>query len=152
MSENILKPYKHFGRNVKVEWDLFNYATKADLKRGVNTSNLVAKLDLAILQSQVDEIDIDELKTVPADLSKLSYVVDNDVATKAVYNKLVTKVNTIDTSRLALKMQYITDKPRLEKIIDDANKKKPDASGHVKKTDYNVKIIEIVGKHLILLV
>ena len=44
-------------------------------------------------------------------------------------------------------MQYITDKSRLEKIIDNANKKKPDASGHVKKTDYNVKI-----KHLILLV
>ena len=66
MSENILKPYKHFGRNVKVEWDLSNYATKANFKIGVDTSNLVAKLDLAIFQGQVDEIDIDELKTVPA--------------------------------------------------------------------------------------
>ena len=39
---------------------------------------------------------------VPVDLSKLSNVVNNDVAKKAVYDKLVTKVNNIDTSRFAL--------------------------------------------------
>ena len=39
------------------------------------------------------------LKTVLADLNKLRNVVDNDVVEKTVYNKLVTKVNSIDTNR-----------------------------------------------------
>ena len=35
---------------------------------------------------------------VPTDLSKLSNVVKNDVVKKTVYDKLVAKVNAIDTS------------------------------------------------------
>ena len=35
---------------------------------------------------------------VPTNLSKLSKVVDNDVFKKTVYDKLFTKVNTIDTN------------------------------------------------------
>ena len=101
---------------MKVELES-NYSTIANLKRakGVDTSNIVAKSDLAILQAEVDEIDIDKLKTVLADLSKLIYVVDNDVARKSVYDKLVTRVNAIDTSGFDLKMQYTTDKSCLEK-------------------------------------
>ena len=34
---------------------------------------------------------------VPVDLSKLSDVVKNDVVKKTVYDKLVAKVNSIDT-------------------------------------------------------
>ena len=61
-----------------------NYATKADLKggTGVDTSNLAAKIDLASLEVEVDKIDIDKLKTVTADLSKLSIVVNNDAVKK----------------------------------------------------------------------
>ena len=59
-------------------------------------------------------MDIDKLKTVLADLSKLIYAVDNDVARKSVYDKLVTRVNAIDTSGFDLKMQYTTDKCCLE--------------------------------------
>ena len=55
---------------------------------------------------------------------------------KSVYNKLVTKVNNIDTSGFALKIKYDTDKSDLEKKISDT-------SGLVKKTDYIVKISEI---------
>ena len=33
MSQFFLEPYETFDRNVKVELDLSNYATKADLKR-----------------------------------------------------------------------------------------------------------------------
>ena len=40
---------------------------------------------------------------VPVDLSKLSHAVKNDVVKKAVYDKLVTKVNNIDTSDFVLK-------------------------------------------------
>ena len=59
MSRHFSGPHKHFGRNVKVESDLYSYATKADLKgkTGVKTSNLAAKLNLASLRAEVDRID-----------------------------------------------------------------------------------------------
>ena len=58
---------------------------------------------------------MDKLKTVPLDLSKPSNVVNNDVVKKAVYDKLVAKVNNIDTSGFVLKTKYDTDKSELEK-------------------------------------
>ena len=76
---------------------------------------------------------------VPVDLSKLSDVVKNNVVKKDVYDKLVTKVNNIDTSGFALKTKYDTDKSELENKI-------PYISGLVKKTDYDAKIAEIEGK------
>ena len=65
---------------------------------------------------------------VPVNLSKLSDVVKNDVAKQIVYDKLVAKVNNIDTSTFVLKTKYDTDKSKLENKI-------PDTSGLVKKTD-----------------
>ena len=67
---------------------------------------------------------------VPVYVSKLSDLVKNDVAKKDVYNKLVAKVNNIDTSGFVLKTKYDTGKPELENKI-------PDNSGLVKKTDCN---------------
>ena len=58
---------------------------------------------------------------------------------KTVYDKLVTKVNSIDTSRFVLKINYDTDKSELENEISDT-------SGLVKKTDYDAKIAETEGK------
>ena len=46
---------------------------------GVDTSNLAAKSDLASLKAAVDKLDINKLKTVPSDLSRLNNVVDNDL-------------------------------------------------------------------------
>ena len=60
------------------------------------------------------------------DLSKLDDVVKNDVFKKTVYDKLVAKVNSIDTSGFLLKTKYDSDKRELEKKI-------PDTSGLVKK-------------------
>ena len=57
---------------------------------------------------------IDKSLPVPTDLSKLSNVVKNDVVKKTVYDKLVAKVNSIDTSRFVLKTKYDTDKSELE--------------------------------------
>ena len=55
---------------------------------------------------------------IPDDLSKLSNVVKNDVVKKTInynkYNKLVAKVNNIDTSDFVLKTKYSTDKTELE--------------------------------------
>ena len=62
---------------------------------------------------------------IPADLSKLSNVVKNDVVKKVDYNycnyKLVAKVNIIDTSDFVLKTKYDTDKAELKKKISDIN-------------------------------
>ena len=77
---------KRIGGNVKVELNFSSYATKAELTNaaGVDTSNLAAKSDLAGLKAEVDKIDIDQLKTFPVDLRKLSKVVNNGVIKKTV--------------------------------------------------------------------
>ena len=109
------------GENVKVELDLSDYATKADLKKatGADTSSFAKKSDLAnfkpdvdkldidklkkvpsglnSLKSKVDKIDVDKLVLVPVDLSKLSSVVKNNVK-KTEYNELVKKFNNISTT------------------------------------------------------
>ena len=56
------------------------------------------------------KLDIDKLVPAPVDLSKLSDVVKNDVVKKTAYDKLVTKVNSIDTSTFILKTTYDADK------------------------------------------
>ena len=103
--------------NVKV--DLSNYATKTDLKNvtHVDTSSLALKTNLASLKTEVDKLDIDKIVSVPVDLSKLSDAVKNDVVKKVVNDKLVAKVNNIDTSTFVLKTKYQTDKTKLEKKI-----------------------------------
>ena len=143
MSQYFPKPYEPFGGNINVKVYLSNYATKADIKNisHVDTSSFALKLNLAYLKSDVGKLDIDKLVPVPVDLSKLSDLVKNDVVKKDAYNKLVAKVNNIDTSRFVLKTKYDTDKSELENKI-------PDTSDLVKKTDYNTKIIEIEGKIL----
>ena len=108
MSEYFSEP-KSLGGRVKVELDLSNFETQGDLKNatGVDTSKFPKKVDLANLQSDVDNLDIDKWKNVPTnlsnlkskvdkldihkilpvpvDLSKLSDVVKNDVVKKDIY-------------------------------------------------------------------
>ena len=100
MSQYFSKWYEPFDEDMNVRVDLSNYATKTYLKNisHVDTSSFALKSNLASLKTEVDKLDIDKLVPVPVDLSKLSDVVKNDVAKKAVYNKLVAKVNSIDTS------------------------------------------------------
>ena len=93
------------------------------------------KMSQNIITRLVDKLDIDKLVPLPVVLSKLSDVVKNDVVKKTAYDKLVAKVNSIDTSGFVLKTKYDTDKSELENKI-------PDTSGLVKKTDYNTKITE----------
>ena len=61
MNEYFPEP-KSLGGRVKVELDLSNYATKADLKNA--TGFCPKKVDLANLKSNVDKLDIDKLKNV----------------------------------------------------------------------------------------
>ena len=144
MSEYFPKP-QYLGTNVKVELDLSNYATKADLKNatGVDTSDFAKNTDLANLKSDADKLDIEKLKnvssglsnvkskvgkldigkleTTPVNISKLCNVIKNNVVknTELLNNELVKKVNAIQTT---------------------------DTSNLSKKTDYNKKISEIENK------
>ena len=117
MSQYFPKPYEPFGGDINVRVDLSNYATKTDIKNisHVDTSSFALKSNLASLKTEADKLDIDKLVPVPVDLIKLSDVVKNDVVKKTVYNKLVAKVNSIDTSRFVLKTSYNTNKKELEK-------------------------------------
>ena len=148
MSQYFPKPYEPFGGTINVKVDLPSYATKADLKNETkaDTFKLAVKSDLASLKAEIDEIDVDKSKLVPVDSSKLSNVVNN-VVKKAVYDKLLAKVNNIVTSGFVLKANYDTDKSDLEKKISDADRNS-DTSGLVKKTDYNGKITKIESKIL----
>ena len=130
MSQYFPKPYQPFSGDINVKVDLSNYATKADIKNisHVDTSSFALKTNLANLKTEVDKLDIDKLVPVPVDLSKLSDVVKNDVVKKTAYDKLVAKVNNIDTSTFLLKTKYDTDKTKIEN-------KTPDTRGLVKKTD-----------------
>ena len=137
MSQFFPKPFRSFGGNINVKVDLSNYATKTDLKNvtHVDTSSFALKTNLASLKTEVDKLDIEKLALVPVDLSKLSDVVKNDVVKKAVSDKLVAKINNIDTSDFVLKSKYQTDKTELEKKI-------PNMTDFVKKA----KLTELESK------
>ena len=137
MIQYFRKPYESFGGDINIKVDLPNYATKTDIKiiSHVDTSSFALKTNLANLKTEVDKLDIDKLVPVLTYLSKIRNVVKNDVVKKDVYDKLVAKVNDIDTSKFVLKTKYDTDKSELENKV-------PDTSSLVKKTDYNTKITE----------
>ena len=141
MTQYFPKPFNsHFGDSIKFKIDLSNYAAKTDIKNisHVDISSFALKANLANLKTEVDKLDIDKLVPIPVDLSKLSDVVKNDVK-KDVYNKLIAKIDNIDTSNFMLKTKYKTYKTELENKI-------PDTSGYVKKANYNTKITELENK------
>ena len=84
MSQYFPKPYEPFGGDINIKVDLFNYATKADIKNTshIDTSSFALKSNLARLKTEVDKLDIDKLVPVPVDLSNVSDVVKNYVVKK----------------------------------------------------------------------
>ena len=101
MSQYFPKPYEPFVGDINVKVDLSNYGAKTDIKNisRIDTSSFALKTNLANLKNEIDKLNIDKLAPVPVDLNKPSDVVKNDVLKKTVYDKLVAKVNSIDTSR-----------------------------------------------------
>ena len=139
-------PYKSSSNNIKVKLDLTNYATKDDVKNitHVDVSSYATKTNLASLKTEVDKIDTDKLKTVPADLAKLNNVVKNDVVKKTDYSTKVTiieaqiagltkntvdnladitKLKAIDTNSFVLKTKFSADINTLDDKIDGVEKK-----------------------------
>ena len=87
MSQYLPKPFRSFRGNVKVKFDLSNYATKTVLKNltHVDTRIFALKTNVASLKTGVDKLEIDKLALV--DLGKLSDVVKNDVVKKSVHDE-----------------------------------------------------------------
>ena len=156
MSSQYFPPYGS-SNDIKVELDLASNATKYDVKNITHlyVSSYATKTNLAALKTKVDKIDTDKLKTVPADLAKLSNVVKNDVVKKTDYNTKVTSIesqiagvtkNTLDnlgditklkatdTSNFVLKTKLASDITTLESKIDTVDKKIPDISELTTKT------------------
>ena len=69
MSQYFPEPYECSGEDIKFVLDLVNYSTNANLKgaTGIDTSTLASKTDLACLKFKLVNLDVDKLKTVPAD-------------------------------------------------------------------------------------
>ena len=120
-------PYKSSSKNVKVELDLPNYATKTDLKNitHTNVSSFVSKTNLSALKTEVDKIDIDKLKTVPDDLAKLSNVVKIEVVKKTDFS----------ADNYVTRTKFSTDDE-----IDKVDKKIPDVFGLATKSSVTILI------------
>ena len=131
ISQQFPKSFKSFEGNIDVKVNLSNYSTKTDLKNvtHVDTLSFALKTNLASLKTEVDKLDIDKLAPIPVDLSKLSDVVKSDVLKETVYDKIVAKVNNINTSNFVLKTKHQTDKVELEKKYNVTN-----STNFVKKT------------------
>ena len=120
-----------------VEFDLSNYATKADLKNAtsVDTSDLAKMVNLANLKSEVYNLDIGKLQTTHVDLSRLSDVVKNEVVKKTVHDELVKKVKAIKSTSNLVKYKSTP--------LDTRNV--------VKTSDYDTKLDEIENESLVMI-
>ena len=120
-----------------VEFDLSNYATKADLKNAtsVDTSDLAKMVNLANLKSEVYNLDIGKLQTTHVDLSRLSNVVKNEVVKKTVHDELVKKVKAIKSTSNLVKYKSTQ--------LDTRNV--------VKTSDYDTKLDEIENESLVMI-
>ena len=103
----------------------FIYATESNLKHatGVNISKFAKEVNIASLRSNIDDLNNDKLITVPVDIYVDLYnvidVVEKEIVKRTTYQKLVKKVNAIQTTG---------------------------TSDLVKQADYNAKIYEIENK------
>ena len=106
---------------MKVELNLFNYATKADLKTatGVDTSKFAKTFDLASLKSNVDKIDINKLKNLPTNLSNLKTKVDKLDVDKIVHV-------SVDLSKLGDTVINVDEKDVYNAKIKNIEDKIPD--------------------------
>ena len=103
-----------------------------------------SKTNLAALKTEVDKIDADKLKTTPADLTKLTNAIENDLVKRTDYNARVisieaqiagltkntvdnladiTKLNAVDTNSFVTRTKFSADTNALDNKIDGVEKK-----------------------------
>ena len=133
MSQYFPKPYESLGGDTNVKVDLSNYASKTDIKNisHIDSSCFPLKSNLANLKTEVDKLDINELKSLPTNLgnlkskvdkldfdklaplpvalSKLSNLVKNDVVKKTEHNANIKNIEDeiSDITNLATKNTVI---------------------------------------------
>ena len=107
-------------------------------------SSFASKTNLAALKTEVDKIDTEKLETAPADLTKLTNAIENDVVKKTDYNTKVTsieaqvagltknavdnladikKLKPIDTNSFVTRTKFSADTNALDDKIDGVEKK-----------------------------
>ena len=141
MSEYFPEP-KCLGGRVKVELDLSNYATKADLKTatGGDTSKFTKKVDLTNLKYNVDKLDIDKLKNVLTNLTNLKIKVDKfDIDTLVHVSADLSKLSDVVRNGAIKKDAYNSKIKNIEYKIRDI-------TNLATNTSLNAKIDEIKGK------
>ena len=79
----------HSKNEINIDLNMSSSAKKSRLKK---FNWIWYKADLASLKASNDKLDTGKLKTSPADLIKLSKVVENNVVKKTVHNDLVKKL------------------------------------------------------------
>ena len=138
MTQYFPKPFEPLSGDINVKVDLSNYATKAELKNvsHVDVSSFALKSNLASLKTEVDELDIDKLMPVPNDLAKLSNVLKNDVVKKTEYNKIISKVDNIESTKFVSRTTYEKDRSNFEDEISKVEKIIPDVNDLVKKNRF----------------
>ena len=121
MSKYFPKPYEPFDGDINVKVDLSNYATKTNIKNisQVDTSSFTLKSNLASLKTEVDQLNIDNLKSLPNKLINLKSKVD--------------KLNIDELARISISV----DLSKLSNVVKIED---------VKKTEYNIKIKNIEDK------
>ena len=101
--------------------------------------------NLSNLKTEVDKLDIDKLVLVPADLSKLSNVVNNEVLVICISNLAIKTILNTKINEIKNEIPSITGLATTSALTAVENKI-PDTSNLVKKTDYNTKITETEKK------
>ena len=142
---------------MKIELDLSN-AIKADLKNeaGVDTSKFAKKIDLAILKTNVEELDNDKLKNVPTNLGSLKSKVDKLDVDKLVripvslskLNDIVKNVVKKD-KKIEAKIPDITNlaiKTTLNAKINEVKDEIPNLTNLATNASLNAKINEVNGE------
>ena len=157
-------PYSRSKNKLEVKLDLSNYATKSDLKTQlVLIHHNLLKNIIYLDEIDIDklETDVDELKRVPTDLSKLSYLVKNDVVKKTEYDakikvikdKIPNITNLATNASLNAKINEVKNEiPSITNLATTdpptaVENKIPNISDIVKKAGYDAEIKNIKDKY-----
>ena len=139
ISQYFPKPYEPFSGNINVKVDVFNYATKNDIKNitQVDTSSFALRANVANLKTEVDKLDIDKLRGLPNNLSNLKTKVGKlDIDKLAPAPTDLSKLSNVVKNEVVKKTEY-------DAKIKNTEDEIPDISNLATKSNFNTKINEV---------